>query len=52
MHGERLFLSSLFLTAALTAPMAIRANAVLQKVLVRVYDPDWFQVKATSGVFG
>ena len=40
MHRKRLFVSSLFLTAGLIAPMAITANAAPQSVSVRVYDRD------------
>jgi hypothetical protein len=40
MHRKSLFLSSLFLSAALLAPMAIRANAAPQSVSIRVYDRD------------
>ena len=40
MHRKRLFVSSLFLTAGLIAPMAITANAAQQSVSVRVYDRD------------
>jgi hypothetical protein len=40
MHRKRLFLGSLFLTAALIAPLAIRANAAPQGVSIRVYDRD------------
>ena len=38
MLRKRLFLSSVFLTAAMIAPMAISANAAPQSVSVRVYD--------------
>jgi hypothetical protein len=38
MKRKGLFLSSLFLGAALIAPMAIVANAAPQAVSVRVYD--------------
>jgi hypothetical protein len=40
MRSKKLFLSSLFLTAALAVPMAIRTNAAPQSVSVRVYDRD------------
>ena len=40
MRSKKLFLSSVFLTAALIAPMAIKANAAPQGVSVRVYDRD------------
>jgi hypothetical protein len=40
MHRKRLFLSSLFLTAALIAPLAIRTNAAPQGVSLRIYDRD------------
>jgi hypothetical protein len=40
MQRKGLFLSSLFLGAALVAPMAIVANAAPQAVSVRVYDRD------------
>jgi hypothetical protein len=38
MNRKKLFLSSLFLGAALIAPMAITANAAPQGISVRVYD--------------
>jgi hypothetical protein len=40
MHRKSLFLSSLFLTAALVAPLAIRANAAPPQVSIRIYDRD------------
>jgi hypothetical protein len=40
MQRKKLFLSSLFLGAALIAPMAIVANAAPQGISVRVYDRD------------
>src|ERR1700681_2494968 len=40
MHNKRLFLGSLFMAAALIAPLAISANAAPQRVSVRVYDRD------------
>ena len=40
MQSKRLFLSSVFLSAALIAPMAVKANAVPQGISVRVYDRD------------
>jgi hypothetical protein len=40
MHRKSLFLSSLFLAAALVAPLAIRANAAPQQVSIRIYDRD------------
>jgi hypothetical protein len=40
MQRTKLFLSSLFLTAALVAPLAIRVTAAPQAVSVRVYDRD------------
>jgi hypothetical protein len=38
MNSKRLFLSSIFLGAALIAPMAITVGAAPQAVSVRVYD--------------
>jgi len=38
MHRKSLFLSSLFLTATLLAPMAMRANTAPQAVRIRIYD--------------
>jgi hypothetical protein len=38
MHSKRLFLSSVYLTAALIAPMAVKATAVPQVISVRVYE--------------
>jgi hypothetical protein len=40
MYRKKLIISSLFLSAALVAPMAITANAAPQSVSVRVYDRD------------
>jgi hypothetical protein len=40
MQSKKLFLSSVFLGAALIAPMAIVANAAPQGISVRVYDRD------------
>jgi hypothetical protein len=40
MYRKSLLISSLFLSAALVAPLAIRANAAPQHVSVRVYDRD------------
>ena len=40
MYRKTLIISSLFLGAALIAPMAITANAAPQSVSVRVYDRD------------
>jgi hypothetical protein len=40
MYRKSLLISSLFLTAALIAPAAIRANPAPQSVSVRVYDRD------------
>jgi hypothetical protein len=40
MNCKRLFLSSVFLTAALIAPMAIGANATPPQVSIRFYDRD------------
>lgn len=40
MYRKKLVLTSLFLGAALIAPMAIVANAAPQAVSVRVYDRD------------
>jgi hypothetical protein len=40
MHRKSLFLSSLFLSAVLVAPMALIANAAPQGVTLRFYDRD------------
>ena len=40
MHRKGLFLSSLFLTVALVAPMARKANAAPPQVSIRFYDRD------------
>src|SRR6202140_1317416 len=40
MHRKKLFLCSLFLGAAMIAPMAMVANAAPQGVSIRVYDRD------------
>ena len=40
MFRNSLFVSSFFLTLALLAPAAIRANAAPQQISVRVYDRD------------
>ena len=40
MHRKNIFLSSLFLSAALVVPMAIQAGAMPQQVNIRVYDRD------------
>ena len=40
MQNRKLLLGSLFLGAALIAPMAIRTNAAPQGVTLRVYDRD------------
>jgi hypothetical protein len=40
MYRKSLLISSLFLTGAIVAPAAIRANAAPQSVSVRVYDRD------------
>jgi hypothetical protein len=40
MYRKSLLISSFFLTAAIVAPAAVRANAAPQSVTVRVYDRD------------
>jgi hypothetical protein len=40
MYRKSLLISSLFLSAAIVAPLAIRANATPPQVSVRVYDRD------------
>jgi hypothetical protein len=40
MQIKKLFLGSVFLTAAMIAPMAITASAAPQAVSVRIYDRD------------
>jgi hypothetical protein len=40
MYRKSLLISSFFLTAAIVAPAAVRANAAPQSVSIRVYDRD------------